>query len=120
MPGYVDLYVLCVPRKNLAAYRRLAKTWGKIMTNHGVLAYREFVAAGVKPMKGMTSVDTIIKPRKGEVGIFSVVEFRSKSHRDQVNKRGWNDPRMKTLMESKPLFDMKRMTIGEFKTLVTG
>ncbi|MGH7792851.1 MAG: hypothetical protein ACREOB_11120, partial [Thermodesulfobacteriota bacterium] len=46
------------------------------------------------------------------------VEFRSKSHRNQVNKKAMNDPRMKALMEEKPLFDMKRMLYGGFSTIV--
>jgi uncharacterized protein YbaA (DUF1428 family) len=121
MGRYVDLYLLTVPRKNLAAYRKLAKRWGAIMADAGVLAYREFVASGAKPMKGMEGmkgVDTLLKPKKGEVVIFSVVEFKSKAHHDATNERGWKDPRMQELMEMKPIFDMKSMRIGEFETLV--
>ena len=37
---YVDGYVLPVPKKNLRAYRRLAKNAGKIWREHGALEYR--------------------------------------------------------------------------------
>jgi uncharacterized protein YbaA (DUF1428 family) len=38
---YVDGYVLPVPKKNLAAYRRMAEKAGTIWREHGVLEYRE-------------------------------------------------------------------------------
>ena len=40
---YVDGYVLPVPKKNLAAYRRMAQKAGKIWREHGALEYRECV-----------------------------------------------------------------------------
>ena len=120
MAGYVDLYMLPVPRRNLAAYRRLAKAWGRIMRDHGVLEYREFVAAGVPPMKEIRPVAKLVKPKPGEVTVASVVGFRSKAHRDRVNGAAYKDPRMIALMHSKPIFDMKRMFVGEFKTFVQG
>src|SRR5688572_30755221 len=120
MAGYVDLYMLPVPRRNLPAYRKLAKAWGKIMRDHGVLEYREFVAKDSTLMKGMPPVAKLVKPKRGEVTVSSVVGFRNKAHHDRVNGAAMKDPRMKALMESKPLFDMKRMHIGEFETFVAG
>jgi len=117
MKGYVDLYVLPLPRKNLSAYRKIAQQFGKIIEDHGALEYREWVGDELKT-KGMTSFTSKIKLKPGEVLISSVVEFSSKSHRNQVNKKAMNDPRMKALMEVKPLFDMKRMLYGGFSTIV--
>jgi uncharacterized protein YbaA (DUF1428 family) len=121
MARYVDFYCLPVPRRNLATYKRLAKTWGRVMKGHGMLAYSEFVEAHVDPaktVKGTRSINALVDRKRNEVVIFSVASFRSKAHRDRVNDLGWHDPRMKKLMQSRPLFDMKRMTIGEFTTLV--
>jgi uncharacterized protein YbaA (DUF1428 family) len=39
--AYVDGFLLPVPRKNLAAYRRMAGKAGKIWREHGALEYRE-------------------------------------------------------------------------------
>ena len=117
MKGYVDLYMLPLPKKNLSAYRRIARQFGKIIEDHGALEYREWVGDDLN-VKGMTAFPSKIKLKPGEVLISSVVEFRSKSHRNQVNKKAMNDPRMKAFMKEKPLFDMKRMLYGGFSTIV--
>ncbi len=41
---YVDGFVLPIPKKNLAVYRRIAKAVGKVFREHGALDYREWVA----------------------------------------------------------------------------
>ena len=40
---YVDGFVIPMPRKNLAAYRRMAKGASKVWLEHGALDYRECV-----------------------------------------------------------------------------
>lgn len=45
---YVDGYVLPVPKKNLPAYRRVAKKAGKTWREQGALEYRECVGDGFK------------------------------------------------------------------------
>jgi len=117
MKGYVDLYILPLPRKNLAAYRRIAQRYGKIIEDHGALEYREWVGDDLKTKFG-TPFPKKIKLKPGEVLIASVVEFRSKSHRNQVNKKAMTDPRMKKMMIEPMLFDVKRMLYGGFATIV--
>ena len=48
MKGYIDLYVLPLPKKNLSAYRRIAQKFGKIIEDHGALEYREWVGDDLK------------------------------------------------------------------------
>ncbi len=48
---YIDGYVVPVPRKNLAAYRRMAQKAGKVWRDHGALEYIECVADDVQPGK---------------------------------------------------------------------
>ncbi|MGH7794891.1 MAG: DUF1428 domain-containing protein [Candidatus Binatia bacterium] len=117
MNGYVDLFLLPIPKKNLAAYRRIAQRFGEIIEDHGALDYREFLGDDLKT-KQVAAFPSKIKVKPGEVLISSVVGFRSKSHRNQVNKKAMNDPRMKALIAGKPLFDMKRMLYGGFSTIV--
>jgi uncharacterized protein YbaA (DUF1428 family) len=38
---YVDGYVLAVPKKNLPAYCRSARTAGRVWREHGALEFRE-------------------------------------------------------------------------------
>ncbi len=119
MAGYVDLYLLPVPKKNLTAYKRLARRFGEIIGDHGAVAYREFVGEDLKP-KGLPSFLSIVKIKPGEALLTSVVEFKSRKHRDQVLKRSFEDPRMQKMMcNDKPLFDMKRMHYGGFETFVS-
>lgn len=117
MKGYVDLFILPLPKRNLTAYRRIARRFGEIIRDHGALEYREWVGEDLD-VKGMTGFPSKIKLKPGEVLISSVVEFRSRKHRDQTNKRAMNDPRMKPLMNMKPLLDIKRMLYGGFSTIV--
>ena len=115
MAGYFDVYALPIPKRNLTAYKRIARRWGEIMRDYGILEYREFAEADPKSKFG-----TPFKVKRGEVMITSVVGFRSKAHRDQANKRAMKDPRMLAMMNEPMLFDMKRIAMGGFKTIVEG
>lgn len=117
MKGYVDLYLLAVPKKNLAAYRRIARRFGEIVAGYGALEYREFLADELKS-KYSPGFDKLLKLKPGEVMIFSAVEFRSKKHRNDVNKKAFHDPRMQEMVKMKPLFDKKRIHYGGFATFV--
>lgn len=117
MKGYVDLYLLPIPKKNIAAYQKIANKFGEIIRDYGALEYREWVGDDLNH-KGMVAFPSKIKLKPGEVLISSVVEFKSKAHRNQVNKKIMNDQRMNDMMNMKPLFDMKRMVYGGFSTIV--
>ena len=41
--GYVDGFVLPVPKRHLEAYRRVARQAGRVWRQHGALEYRECV-----------------------------------------------------------------------------
>ena len=46
--SYVDGFVVPVPKKNLAAYRRLSQKAGKIWREYGATDYKECVSDDVK------------------------------------------------------------------------
>jgi len=120
MKGYIDLFVLPIPKRNLRAYCRISRIMGKIMKKFGALEYREFVGDDLY-VKGMAAFPRRIRLKRGEVLVSAVVGFRSKSHRNQVNKRAVNDPRVRRLIKESvenPLSDMKRMLYGGFSTIV--
>jgi uncharacterized protein YbaA (DUF1428 family) len=116
---YVDGYVLPVPKKNLAAYKRLAKLGAKVWMKHGALEYAECVGDDLKP-KGMPGFPSIVKPKAGETVVFAYVVFKSRAHRDAVNKKVMKDPALAAMMGEKMPFDFKRMVYGGFKVLVQG
>ena len=114
MAKYVDGFVIPVPRRNVAAYRRIARKAGKIWREHGALAYVECVADDVKPGK-WTSFPQSVKLKKGEVVWFSYIVFKSRRHRDAVNAKVMKDPRLTGTMTPECMpFDGKRMVYGGF------
>ena len=119
MPKYVDGFVVPVPRRNLAAYRRMARTAGKIWKDYGALAYVECAGDDVKPGK-WTSFPQSVKLKKDETVVFAWIVYRSRAHRDRVNAKVMSDPRMNKIMEKggEMPFDLKRMLYGGFKSLI--
>lgn len=115
---YVDGFVLAVPEKNLAAYRKMATAAGKVWRKHGALEYVEAVADDLEVKFGL-SFKKLAKPKRGETVVFSWIVFKSRAHRDQVNKKVMADPILNQMMEGGPMpFDVKRMAYGGFKFLV--
>ena len=118
MAGYVDGFVIPVPKRHLATYRRIARRAGKVWRDHGALDYVECVADDVKPGK-LTSFPQAVLLKKGEVVWFSWILYKSRAHRDRVNAQVMKDPRLADLMDPKAMpFDGKRMFWGGFKVAV--
>ena len=116
--NYVDGFVVPVPTKNLAAYRRMASLAGKVWREHGALEYIECVADDVKPGK-VTSFPQSVKLKRGETVVFSWIVYKSRKDRDRVNAKVMKDPRIAPMMNVKALpFDGKRMFWGGFKEFV--
>jgi uncharacterized protein YbaA (DUF1428 family) len=116
--NYVDGFVVPVPTKNLAAYRKLARKAGKIWREHGALEYIECVADDVKPGK-VTSFPQSVKLKAGETVVFSWIVYKSRAQRDRVNAKVMKDPRLTGMMNPQALpFDAKRMFWGGFKGIV--
>lgn len=114
---YVDGYVLAVPRTKLNAYKKLAKLGAKLWMEHGALAYTESVSDDMNVHCGIP-FPKMVKPRKGEVIIFSWIVFKSKADRKKVNALVMKDPRLSGFDPKKMPFDVKRMSMGGFKVLV--
>ena len=115
---YVDGFILPVPKKNLAAYRRMATKAGKVWREHGALEYRECVADDVKPGK-WTSFPQAVKLRPGEAVWFSYAVYRNRKQRDRVIAKVMKDKRLAEMMDPKKLpFDGRRMFWGGFNVMV--
>ena len=116
--AYVDGFVVAVPKKNLAAYKKMALAAGKVWMEHGALEFRECVADDVKVGK-LTSFPQAVKLKPGEVVVFSYIVYKNRATRDKVNKKVMADPRLNDMMAGKDMpFDGKRMIFGGFETLV--
>lgn len=119
MARYVDGFVLPVPKKNRAAYLRMAKLGRKVWLEHGALEYHECVGEDVKPGK-VTSFPQSVKLKKGEEVWFSWAVYKSRRHRDQVMAKVMTDPRMMGYDMKNSPFDGKRMFWGGFEVKVSG
>ena len=115
---YVDGYVLPVAKKNLAAYRRMAAACCKIWRRYGALEFRECVGDDLKTME-VKSFPSLVKPKRGEMIVFSWIVYKSKADRDRINDKAMKDPRIARMMKGKKTpFDCKRMAYGGFKVMV--
>jgi uncharacterized protein YbaA (DUF1428 family) len=116
--SYVDGFVLPVPKKNLAAYKRMANKGRKIWMQYGALQYFECIGDDLDVPYGLPFPKGI-RSKPGETIVFSFIVYKSKAHRDAVNKKVMSDPAMSKPPKAMP-FDMKRMMFGGFKTVVEG
>jgi uncharacterized protein YbaA (DUF1428 family) len=115
---YVDGFLLVVPTKRLPEYRRLARRAGRIWKEHGALEFVECVADDLSA-RGPASFPRRVGRRRGESVLFSWIRYRSRVHRDRVNRRVLADPRLDAMMRRAPLpFDPRRMSYAGFQSLV--
>ncbi len=117
MPTYIDSFVIPVPQEQLAEYRRFARKWDALWIKHGALQVVEAAADDVKPGK-RTSYPQALKLKPQEVVVVSYILFKSRRHRDAVNKKVMSDPMMQNIDPKAVPFDGKRMFWGGFKEIV--
>lgn len=121
---YVDGFVLVVPKKNKVAYKKMATEGAKMWKKFGALQYFECVGDDLHPkgdpnMKILTFPE-MAKPKSDETVWFSFIIYKSKKHRDSVNKKVMKEmgKNMEKHQNMKMPFDMKKMAYGGFKTIV--
>jgi uncharacterized protein YbaA (DUF1428 family) len=114
--SYVDGYILPIPKKKVNVYLKMARMGEKYWRKAGALDYRECVAEDLRSAWGTTFTKTM-KLKPGETVVFAYVVFKSRAHRDQVNKKVMKEMEKLGEMPEMP-FNVKRMVYGGFKTLV--
>ena len=105
-----------LPKKNLPAYRRMARQGGELWKKHGALEYRECVAEDLRAPMSLP-FPRLLKLKRGETVVFSWIVFKSRAHRDRVNARVMREAQASWDGSPAP-FDMKRMAYGGFTTIV--
>ncbi|PIQ78613.1 RNA signal recognition particle [Candidatus Peregrinibacteria bacterium CG11_big_fil_rev_8_21_14_0_20_46_8] len=120
---YVDGFVLVVPKTKVAAYKKMAKEAAKIWKKYGALDYKECMGDDLHPdMGGMPALNfpKMTNAKKNETVWFSYITYKSRAHRDSVNKKVMAEMDKKYAdMKDMPMpFDMKRMAFGGFKVAV--
>ena len=117
--SYVDGFVVPVPKKKLAAYRKMALKASQVWRDHGALEVCECVADDVKVGK-WTSFPRSVKLKRGETVVFSYIVYKSRKQRDAVMAKVMKDKRLAEMMDPSAMpFDAKRMIYGGFNTIVS-
>jgi uncharacterized protein YbaA (DUF1428 family) len=115
---YIDGFVVPVPKKNVADYRRLARKAGKIWLEHGALEYRECIGDDT-PVGKLTSFPRSVKLKPNETVMFSWIVYKSRKDHDRINAKVMADPRIARMGSPEAMpFDGKRIIFGGFKSLV--
>ena len=117
---YVDGFVIPIPKKNTAKYKKLAKEAMGVWKKFGAIDYKECILDDARPDKSLTlTFPKIAKLKSGETVWFSYILYKSRKHRDEVNKKvmSYFDKKYGKKMTPMP-FDMKRFTYGGFKVEV--
>ncbi|MEK7614030.1 MAG: DUF1428 domain-containing protein [Patescibacteria group bacterium] len=123
--GYVDGFVLVVSKKNVTAYKKMARQGKEAWLKFGALDYKECMGNDLKTkgsngMPAPISFTALAKAKPTETVWFSFITFKNKTHRDSVNKKVMEYFSKKyanaTYMDMP--FDVKRMAYGGFSIKV--
>lgn len=114
MAQYVDGFLIPIKRKNVKAYKKMAQ-WGcRVWMKHGALSYYESVIDDFS--KHGLGFKKMCKLKGGETAIFAFIVYKSKSHRNAVNKKVMKE--MSGMEMTEMPFDMKRFAMGGCKVIV--
>lgn len=121
MAKYVDGFVLAIPKKNTAQYKKMAKEGAAAWKRFGALDYKECIIDDGAPPNVAFTFAKMAKAKPGENVWFSFITFKSRSHRDAVNRKVMAYFDKKYAGKDMPMpFDMKRMAYGGFKVEIGG
>lgn len=126
MAKYIDGFVLVVPKDKVDAYKKMAEEGKEMWMRHGALSYFECMGDDLETeeMGGMKALGFtgLTKAKPDETIWFSFVTYKSKEHRDEVNKKVMEEmgETYKDLTDFEMPFDMSRMAKGGFSVEVEG
>lgn len=119
---YVDGFVLVIPKKNVAAYKKMAREGARVWKRFGALDYKECVLEDKSPKMVTLTFPKLTKAKPGDTVWFSYVVYKNRTHRDAVNAKvmAYMDEKYKDKKDMPMPFDMKRMSYGGFTVEVAG
>jgi len=123
--GYVDGFVFVVPKKNVAAYKKMATEGAATWRKFGALDYKECKGNDLKTkgsggMPAPLSFTKLTGVKPTETVWFSFITFKNKAHRDMVNKKvmAHFDKKYKDTKDFAMPFDSSTMAYGGFEVVV--
>lgn len=126
MTKYVDGFVLVVPKGKEDEYQKMAEMGRDAWMKHGALQYFECRGEDLKQQEmgdEKSRAFTEMSDAANDENVwFSFIVFKSKEHRDVVNKKVMEE--MSEAYKDQDHFempvDMKRMAYGGFEAVVEG
>ena len=126
MAKYIDGFVLVVPKGKEAEYQKMAEMGRDSWMKHGALQYFESRGDDLKQQemgdeKSRAFVEMANATNEENVW-FSFIVFKSKEHRDEVNKKVMDEMNesFKDQSDFEMPTDMKKMAYGGFEVAVEG
>jgi uncharacterized protein YbaA (DUF1428 family) len=118
---YVDGFVIPIPKKNTAAYKKMATEACKVWKKYGALDYKECIIDDPNPQYVKLTFPKMAKTKPSEAVWFSFIVFKSRAHRDSVNKKvmTYFSKKYGQDMSMSMPFDANRIAFGGFKVVVT-
>lgn len=122
--SYVDGFVFTVPKDKIAEYKKMAEEGKEAWMRHGALSYFECMGEDLvtKEMGGLKALEftELTKATPSETVWFSFIIFKSREHRDEVNKKVIDEmnEKYKDQQDFQMPFDIKRMAQGGFEVVV--
>ena len=115
---YVDGFVISIPKKNTAKYKKIAQEALSVWTKFGALDYKECIIEDSHPKFVSFTFSKMAKTKPSEAVWFSFITFKSKKHREEVNKKVMAFFEKKYGNNMDMPFDMKRFSYAGFKVEV--
>lgn len=117
--AYVDGFVLVIPKKNTAAYKKMAQEAKVVWMKFGALDYKECKIDDATPKFVTFTFPKMAKVKPTEAVWFSFITYKSRKHRDEVNTKvmAYFDKKYEKKDQKMP-FDMKRFAYAGFKVEV--
>lgn len=120
MAKYVDGFVIPLKNSSEEDYREIASPSCEIWLEHGALEYYECIGDDLD-IEGVRNLKEMAAAAEDETVVFAFIVYESREHRDEVNAKVCEDPRLKAILEGKGCpFDPKRMGYGGFRVIVEG
>lgn len=117
--AYVDGFVLSIPKANTSKYKKMANEAKLVWKKFGALDYKECMIDDGKPKHVTFTFAKMAKTKPTETVWFSFIVYKSRKHRDAVNKKVMAYFDKKYGKDTMPMpFDMKRFAFGGFKVAV--
>jgi len=124
MAKYVDGFVFVVPSNKVSEYKKMAEEGAEVWMRHGALQYFECKGEDLvtKEMGGMKALEfpKLTNAKQGDTVWFSFIVFKSREHRDEVNKKVMDEmnEKYKDIKDFSMPFDMAKMAQGGFEAVV--